>query len=209
MFGSSFHPISPRKVLFVQFLNELYLMWQGIPKPHRGCLRVPILLSDLCGFSMAGFSPWLPIYSQLVCVYMAACEWMILFVAYLSNRLKKHPIYMSCNSLKSLASHRLVMLMFCTIPSPYIVWHNHSMYSVNPCSLVINESTKTLVDCCPCHKPRTFIASSPGPFEKLEKRAWYPLFVHALNFLTFREFRIIPCYLRVPWTSGTRILLYI
>ena len=41
--------------------------------------------------------------------------------------------------------------------------------------------------------------SSPGPFENLEKRAWYPLFAHALNFPTFREFRIIPCYLRVAW----------
>ena len=28
--------------------------------------------------------------------------------------------------------------------------------------------------------------------------ASYPLFAHALNFPTFREFRIIPCYLRVP-----------
>ena len=26
-----------------------------------------------------------------------------------------------------------------------------------------------------------FIASSPGLFEKSEKRAWYPLFAHALN----------------------------
>ena len=25
------------------------------------------------------------------------------------------------------------------------------------------------------------IASSPGPFKKSEKRAWYPLFAHALN----------------------------
>ena len=25
------------------------------------------------------------------------------------------------------------------------------------------------------------LASYPGPFEKSEKRAWYPLFVHALN----------------------------
>ena len=33
------------------------------------------------------------------------------------------------------------------------------------------------------------LASYPGPFEK---RAWYPLFAHALNFPTFREFRIIP-----------------
>ena len=31
-------------------------------------------------------------------------------------------------------------------------------------------------------------ASSLGPFEKSEKRAWYPLFAHALNFLTFQEF---------------------
>ena len=44
---------------------------------------------------------------------------------------------------------------------------------------------------------------SSGPFEisepvrKSEKRAWYPLFAHALNFPTFREFWIIPCYLRV------------
>ena len=37
-----------------------------------------------------------------------------------------------------------------------------------------------------------YIASYPGPFEKSEKRAWYPLFAHALNFPTFREFRIIP-----------------
>ena len=36
------------------------------------------------------------------------------------------------------------------------------------------------------------VASYPGPFEKSEKRAWYPLFAHALNFPTFREFRIIP-----------------
>ena len=41
------------------------------------------------------------------------------------------------------------------------------------------------------------LASSPGPFEKSEKRAWYPLFAHVLNFPTFREFRIIPCYLHV------------
>ena len=45
------------------------------------------------------------------------------------------------------------------------------------------------------------VALSPGPFEKSEKksekRAWYPLFAHALNFLTFREFRIISCYLHV------------
>ena len=38
---------------------------------------------------------------------------------------------------------------------------------------------------------RVPIASYPGPFEKSEKRAWYPLFAHALNFPTFREFRII------------------
>ena len=25
------------------------------------------------------------------------------------------------------------------------------------------------------------LASYPGPFEKSEKRAWYPLFAHALN----------------------------
>jgi len=25
------------------------------------------------------------------------------------------------------------------------------------------------------------VASYPGPFEKSEKRAWYPLFAHALN----------------------------
>jgi len=36
------------------------------------------------------------------------------------------------------------------------------------------------------------LASYPGPFEKSEKRAWYPLLAHALNFPTFREFRIIP-----------------
>ena len=62
----------------------------------------------------------------------------------------------------------------------------------------------------PCAQHRTIheaplllapVASSPGPFEKLEERAWYPLFVHALNFNfpTFREFQIIPCYLRVLW----------
>ena len=27
----------------------------------------------------------------------------------------------------------------------------------------------------------TVSASYPGPFEKSEKRAWYPLFAHALN----------------------------
>ena len=46
-------------------------------------------------------------------------------------------------------------------------------------------------------------ASYSGSFEKSEKRTWYPLFVHPLNFPTFREFRIIlliiPWYLRVPW----------
>ena len=42
-------------------------------------------------------------------------------------------------------------------------------------------------------------ASFPGSFEKSEKRPWYPLFVHALNFLTFQEFQIIPCYLHVLW----------
>ena len=31
-----------------------------------------------------------------------------------------------------------------------------------------------------------------GPFEKSEKRAWYPLFAHVLNFPTFQEFLIIP-----------------
>ena len=36
------------------------------------------------------------------------------------------------------------------------------------------------------------VASYPGLFEKSEKRAWYPLFAHALNFLTFRKFQIIP-----------------
>ena len=32
------------------------------------------------------------------------------------------------------------------------------------------------------------LASSPGPFKKSEKRAWYPLFAHVLNFPTFQEF---------------------
>ena len=41
------------------------------------------------------------------------------------------------------------------------------------------------------------VASSPGPFEKPEKRARYPLFAHALNFHTFQEFWIIPFHLRV------------
>ena len=36
------------------------------------------------------------------------------------------------------------------------------------------------------------IASFPGPFEKSEKMSWYLLFAHALNFLTFWEFWIIP-----------------
>ena len=35
------------------------------------------------------------------------------------------------------------------------------------------------------------IASFLGWFEKSEKRAWYPLFAHTLNFPTFWEFRII------------------
>ena len=48
-----------------------------------------------------------------------------------------------------------------------------------------------------------FIASSQGPFEKSEKRAWYPLLAHALNFPTFREFRIIPC------TSACRDVRYV
>ena len=53
-----------------------------------------------------------------------------------------------------------------------------------------------------------FLASYPGPFEKSEKRAWYQLFAHALNFPTFREFRIIPWYLRVSWRC-THTLPYI
>ena len=28
---------------------------------------------------------------------------------------------------------------------------------------------------------KIYVASYPGPFEKSEKRAWYPLFAHALN----------------------------
>ena len=43
------------------------------------------------------------------------------------------------------------------------------------------------------------LAQYPGPFEKSEKRTWYPLFAHALNFPTFWEFQIIQWYLRVPW----------
>ena len=44
----------------------------------------------------------------------------------------------------------------------------------------------------------TILASSPDLFEKSEKRSWYLLFTHALNFPTFWEFQIIPCYLHVP-----------
>ena len=43
------------------------------------------------------------------------------------------------------------------------------------------------------------LASNPGPFKKSEKRAWYSLFVHALNFLTFWEFRIIPFTCTLPY----------
>ena len=50
-----------------------------------------------------------------------------------------------------------------------------------------------------CIQASCVLASSPGPFKKSEKRAWYPLFAHALNFPTFWEFQIIPCYPRVPW----------
>ena len=53
------------------------------------------------------------------------------------------------------------------------------------------------------------IASYPGPLEKSEKRAWYPLFAHALNFPTFREFRIIPWYLRVPWRLRVHCRIFI
>ena len=44
---------------------------------------------------------------------------------------------------------------------------------------------------------------------KLEESARYPLFVHALNFPTFREFWKILCYLRVPWLWSTCALPYI
>ena len=37
----------------------------------------------------------------------------------------------------------------------------------------------------------------PRPDRKIGERTWHLLFVHALNFPTFREFQIIPCYLRV------------
>ena len=36
-------------------------------------------------------------------------------------------------------------------------------------------------------------APYPGSFEKLEKKFWYPLFVHALHFPTFQKLQIIPC----------------
>ena len=32
-----------------------------------------------------------------------------------------------------------------------------------------------------CNRTKAELASYPGPFEKSEKRAWYPLFAHALN----------------------------
>ena len=41
--------------------------------------------------------------------------------------------------------------------------------------------------------PSCSISLAPGPFEKSEKRAWYPLFAHVLNFLIFLEFQILPC----------------
>ena len=53
------------------------------------------------------------------------------------------------------------------------------------------------------------VASSPGPFEKSEKRAWYPLFAHALNFPTFQEFRIIPWYLRMTWRRYVYFVVYL
>ena len=56
---------------------------------------------------------------------------------------------------------------------------------------------------------RLGLALSPRPFEKSEKRAWYPLFVHVLNFPTFLEFRIVPCYLRVPWRRYMYFAIYL
>ena len=53
------------------------------------------------------------------------------------------------------------------------------------------------------------LASYPGPFEKSEKRAWCPLFAHALNFPIFRESRIIPWYLRVPWCLRVHCRIFI
>ena len=40
---------------------------------------------------------------------------------------------------------------------------------------------------------KTTASLVPRPIEKSEKRAWYLLFAHVLNFPTFWEFRIIPC----------------
>ena len=46
--------------------------------------------------------------------------------------------------------------------------------------------------------------SPNGHSQALMKRTWYPLFAHALDFLTFQEFQIIPCHLH-GWCSQVDI----
>ena len=43
------------------------------------------------------------------------------------------------------------------------------------------------------------LASFQGSFQNLGERTWYLLFAYVLNFLTYQEFQIIPCYIRVTW----------
>ena len=51
----------------------------------------------------------------------------------------------------------------------------------------------------PASHSKTFTVWSSLVPRPVQKRAWYLLFACALNFPTFREFRIIPCYLCVLW----------
>ena len=49
------------------------------------------------------------------------------------------------------------------------------------------------------------LVNSQARFEKSEKSAWYPLFAHVVNFRTFREFWIIPCYFLCSVMLGTYV----
>ena len=64
---------------------------------------------------------------------------------------------------------------------------SHGQYVVN-CWYVLERYLYSIeVMMCGYHMHRV----------RVLKRAWHPLFVHALYFLTFRKFWIILCYLRV------------
>ena len=71
-------------------------------------------------------------------------------------------------------------LVFCTLT--VILYRLSTSFVVEKTGLANNLAVvQAFVTIFHRHSTGFTVASSPGPFEKSEKRAWYPLFAHALN----------------------------